>query len=888
MDHDDEDDEEEEESSRSERKQGKISPSKFSTIQTRKRGNTMLPKSISTTSPNSGNQDPKATFINSGGVTINRSPHPPSHSSSPNARSRVKSVALDRDLVDRALHGDLDILSNPSLDFPSTTSSSSSSTFRFDSPRSSTKHMKASGILQLLMALHQYKKKIRSHRHSTSRTSSLGGGGLEEKKDDLSETESVGSDSSSGNIPLNLLHEAPQLLRAVFEFLKPVSFAKKYQIGKRLGLGGQSKVNYVRHAYKSTHRALAVKYVEKGLETDFQVTMLRREALIMQTLSKHQNIPNIFEFVEDNTGVYMILPQMKGGDLLEVVLNSTNKIIPEVDSSLIIKQLVDVLSYLHSKNIAHRDIKPENILFPKKASCQNLKLVDFGFAQSGVTGRTLVTACGTPQYAAPEILRGEPHGKEVDCWSVGVLAFTILCGVPPFYNDEESILIEIVKGGKYDFSHPHWRNVSSSARDFIKGLLVLTPESRMSMVDCLSLPWISNSSNDRDDVSSINTGSTQEKPWTVDGVSMTSSYSSLRSSPGNPSSSSPTSSHSSIPDSSTLSSPKNTLHNSNSSQVQQLLSSTSPTSPILSKKSSSNYSTPSSTTSSESLKFRHGSTTPPLMGHSSSFDTKTPRLDLDPSSSASQKGRKGGRRRSLYDNEESDGTIRPKTTRPQSMRVKTSTGGGSSLNDMMRDMLNSVPSMDEMNREKNRKNKMKLAGTTTQPLTTTSSNSNSSSNRSVNWSLNSNTTNTTTTNPITNPTTNNNTSNSSLSSALETLRESESEFQSNHSSSRPNSTSSLRPLSQRSNTSSSSSSPVVGESQQEEEEEDEEEVEKNILKGALEVSNQPVAQTRLDLQKQVRDLQKSVGAVIDLLSKKDEKIRNLDYRVRRLSRGDMG
>ena len=87
----------------------------------------------------------------------------------------------------------------------------------------------------------------------------------------------------------------------------------------------------------------------------------------------------------------------------------------------------------------HRDIKPENIIFETEEDTSGMQLIDFGFAASGVVGQSLTTACGTPQYAAPEILNGVPHGKEVDCWSLGVVTYVLLCGFPPFYHEDEQV-----------------------------------------------------------------------------------------------------------------------------------------------------------------------------------------------------------------------------------------------------------------------------------------------------------------------------------------------------------------------------------------------------------------------------------------------------------------
>lgn len=81
------------------------------------------------------------------------------------------------------------------------------------------------------------------------------------------------------------------------------------------------------------------------------------------------------------------------------------------------------------------------------------------------------TACGTPGYVAPEIISGMPYGKEVDFWSIGIIIYILLCGFPPFYDDDNAGLFELIKSAKFDFPSPHWDHISESAKNCIKRLL---------------------------------------------------------------------------------------------------------------------------------------------------------------------------------------------------------------------------------------------------------------------------------------------------------------------------------------------------------------------------------------------------------------------------------
>lgn len=94
------------------------------------------------------------------------------------------------------------------------------------------------------------------------------------------------------------------------------------------------------------------------------------------------------------------------------------------------QQLISAIEYIHKVGIVHRDLKPENILLDHN---NNVKLVDFGLSNMYKPGETLKTACGSPCYAAPEMIKGERYlGLNADIWSSGVVLFAMVCGFLPF------------------------------------------------------------------------------------------------------------------------------------------------------------------------------------------------------------------------------------------------------------------------------------------------------------------------------------------------------------------------------------------------------------------------------------------------------------------------
>lgn len=105
---------------------------------------------------------------------------------------------------------------------------------------------------------------------------------------------------------------------------------------------------------------------------------------------------------------------------------------------------------------------------------------------------------------APEILSQQPYGKECDYWSIGVVLYILLCGYPPFYDDDNFILFEKIKKGQYEFPAPHWENISQDAINIIKGLLVVDPAKRTTPEDLLKNPWVNGEAGKKTDKEIIN------------------------------------------------------------------------------------------------------------------------------------------------------------------------------------------------------------------------------------------------------------------------------------------------------------------------------------------------------------------------------------------------
>jgi serine/threonine protein kinase len=119
-----------------------------------------------------------------------------------------------------------------------------------------------------------------------------------------------------------------------------------------------------------------------------------------------------------------------------------------------------------------------------------VKIADFGFAKRITDLGAREVACGTPGYVAPEILRGDPYGPEVDVWSLGVIIYVLLVGYPPFYDDDQRKLFKKIKEARYYFHEDYWSGISEEAIDLIRKMLTLDQKERWTAAQLLQHPWI--------------------------------------------------------------------------------------------------------------------------------------------------------------------------------------------------------------------------------------------------------------------------------------------------------------------------------------------------------------------------------------------------------------
>jgi calcium/calmodulin-dependent protein kinase I len=258
-----------------------------------------------------------------------------------------------------------------------------------------------------------------------------------------------------------------------------------------LGTGGFAVVRKCKR--RADGKVFALKVInKKNLEKD-DLVILDSEVNIMRQV-KHKNIVQLHDVFDSKSKMCLVLDLLEGGELFDRIIEKGH--LTEKLAADSFAQIVSALGFLHAKMIVHRDLKPENLLYETKDDASPIKLIDFGLAGS-CKNAPLKTPCGTPNYVAPEILRRQPYGVQSDMWSAGVILYIILCGFPPFYdeNDDLGRLYRKIKRADFDMPSPYWDGISDSAKDLVKRLLQPDPKKRLTAQQTLAHPWLKEASD---------------------------------------------------------------------------------------------------------------------------------------------------------------------------------------------------------------------------------------------------------------------------------------------------------------------------------------------------------------------------------------------------------
>ena len=253
-----------------------------------------------------------------------------------------------------------------------------------------------------------------------------------------------------------------------------------YILFDQIGMGTFSKVTRAVHIL--TEQIVAVKILEKEkIEDEIDVERIIREIEILKNIS-HPNIAQMFENYTTVHNIYLMMEYIEGGDLFDYI--NKNSFLPEQKACYFFRQLIGVIEYLNIMGISHRDIKPENILLDKEK--KNIKVIDFGLSNYCIGKNLLHSSCGSPCYASPEMLSGEPYqGITTDLWSSGIVLYSMLVGSLPFDEQELQKLYDQIKIGKFYLPS----TLSLEAIDFLKRLLMVDPNKRIGLNEIKKHAW---------------------------------------------------------------------------------------------------------------------------------------------------------------------------------------------------------------------------------------------------------------------------------------------------------------------------------------------------------------------------------------------------------------
>ncbi|XP_028837938.1 SNF-related serine/threonine-protein kinase isoform X1 [Denticeps clupeoides] len=254
-----------------------------------------------------------------------------------------------------------------------------------------------------------------------------------------------------------------------------------YDLDKTLGRGHFAVVKLARHVF--TGEKVAVKVIDKTKLDSVATGHLFQEVRCMK-LVQHPNIVRLYEVIDTQTKLYLILELGDGGDMFDYIMKHEEGLNEDLAKKYF-AQIVHAISYCHRLHVVHRDLKPENVVFFEKQGL--VKLTDFGFSNKFQPGKKLTTSCGSLAYSAPEILLGDEYdAPAVDIWSLGVILFMLVCGQPPFQEANDSETLTMIMDCKYSVP----AHVSGDCKRLIDRMLQRDPKHRASLEEIENHAWL--------------------------------------------------------------------------------------------------------------------------------------------------------------------------------------------------------------------------------------------------------------------------------------------------------------------------------------------------------------------------------------------------------------
>ncbi|GAA5903165.1 uncharacterized protein JCM6883_002717 [Sporobolomyces salmoneus] len=264
-----------------------------------------------------------------------------------------------------------------------------------------------------------------------------------------------------------------------------------YILLQTLGEGEFGKVKLGVHGER-WGEDVAIKLIKRGnVDTAQRGEKVRREIEVLKMV-RHPNIVRLYDVIETEKYIGIVLEYASGGELFDHIL--AHRYLKERDASRLFAQLISGVSYLHRKGVVHRDLKLENLLLDRN---RNVIITDFGFANrfNDATTDLMATSCGSPCYAAPELVvqDGRYVGTAVDVWSCGVILYAMLAGYLPYDDDPANpegdninLLYKYILNTPLIF--PDW--ITEEPRHLLHTMLVPDPTLRCTIEDVTRHSWL--------------------------------------------------------------------------------------------------------------------------------------------------------------------------------------------------------------------------------------------------------------------------------------------------------------------------------------------------------------------------------------------------------------
>lgn len=275
-------------------------------------------------------------------------------------------------------------------------------------------------------------------------------------------------------------------------FVGRISLAKEARITdvltfvKKIGSGSFGEVHLVTEAGNALTRVCKVIKKEQAA---VPMDQIEAEIEVLKNLD-HPNIIKVFDIYEDSTAVYITMELCEGGELMSRISQAQerNKTLSERYVMILMKQIMQALTYFHTRNVLHKDLKPENVLFQDESPTSPLKVIDFGLAEIfHRRGEYSHNAAGTVLYMAPEVFQRRLHLK-CDVWSAGCIMYLMLTGHLPFTGDSALVIKHKVLHEEPDYQR-QCRHISPHGIDLLKWMLQKSPHDRCTAAESLQHSW---------------------------------------------------------------------------------------------------------------------------------------------------------------------------------------------------------------------------------------------------------------------------------------------------------------------------------------------------------------------------------------------------------------